>query len=104
MALLAVIAASGVALGAYLYFHSLQENELRNSLIAGCEQSGNPLRLGLREEKEDELQETEHPRKKVLEALHLTVQQAIELSEPKIRILKRDIDRYAPINCQEQFK
>jgi hypothetical protein len=103
-ALLCVIAAAGITLGAYLYFHSLQEEELRNSLIISCEKNGNPLRQGLREEKEAELIKTEHPDLKVLEALHLTEAQAVELSKPEIAILKKDIDRYAPVNCQDQYK
>lgn len=102
--LLVTLAAAGGTLGAYLYFHSLQENELRNSLIANCEKNGNPLRQGLREEKEAELRVTEHPERKVLEALHLSLAQAVELSLPKIKILKRNIDRYAPVDCQAQYK
>lgn len=101
--LLGVLVASGVVLGAYLYFHSLQAEELRESLIANCEKNGNPLRQGLQEEKEQELFEAEHPEQKVLDALHLSKLQAIELSQPRIKILNKDIERYAPIDCKEQF-
>lgn len=102
--LVCVLAAAGAGLGAYLYFHSLQAEELRNSLIINCEKNGNPLREGLKEEKEDELDETEHPKPKLLKALHITRAQAIDLSQPKIRTLKKNIERYAPVDCKAQYK
>lgn len=57
--LVAVVAASGVALGAYLYVHDLREDELRNSLILNCEQNGNPLREVLQRRIKKEIKQTE---------------------------------------------
>lgn len=104
LVLLGVIISASIALGAYLYLHSLQENELRNSLITNCEKNGNPLRAGLREEKESELHLAEHPEAKLLKALHITRIQAVELSGPTIKRLKYDIhSRYKPVDCQDTY-
>lgn len=103
--LLVTIVAAGGSLGAYLYVHNLQEDELRNTLIVNCEKNGNPLRAGLREEKELELRVAEHPEAKLLKALHITRAQAIDLSQPQIKRLQYDIHhRYKSVSCQSQFK
>lgn len=98
--LIVIVTLSGLGLGAYLFLAQNFASDLRNGLVAACERNGNPLREGLREEKEDELREREHPDPNVLKALHLTRAQAIELAQPKIKKLKRDINvRYAPVDC-----
>lgn len=94
----------------FLYLRSEQvsqvqtfNSELHAGLIVNCEKHENPLRRGLQEEKEDELYEIKHPKQNVLNALHISRQKAIELSQPQVKSLKKDIKRYAPINCQNTY-
>jgi hypothetical protein len=74
--------------------------DLSASIVESCRTSSNPLRRGLREEKEDELHSREHPDPEILKALHLSRAQAIELAQPEIKKLKQDINvRYAVAHC-----
>lgn len=102
--LILVALLGGLSLGAYLYLSQNFASELRDGLVAACENNGNPLRQGLREEKEAEIKEKEHPELAILEALHLTREQARDLAQPQIRKLRRDINtRYAPVDCDAQY-
>lgn len=123
--LLALIALGGVASGGYLYaqgqkaedakqtseeVRALVERvarfqlELRDSQVEACERSGNPLRRGLREDKQEELHQLEHPDPAALKALHVSRREAIKLSRSKVRKLKRDIHvRFAPAHCAKQY-
>lgn len=79
-------------------------NELRDGLVASCEKNGNPLREGLQEEKEADIEEAEHPPPAILEVLHITAERAIALARPKIRKLRRDVrTRYAPVDCASLY-
>jgi hypothetical protein len=79
--------------------------KLRNGLVESCEKNGNPLREGLRLEKETEITERENPEPQILKALHLTRDQAIELAQPQIAKLRLDIKtRYKRINCEDEYR
>jgi hypothetical protein len=103
-ALIAVTVLLGVGLGSYLYLAQNFASELRDGLVSACEDNGNPLRHGLREDKEEELASAEDPDPEVLMALHISRAQAIKLAQPRIAKLKRDVNsRYAPVDCAAQY-
>ncbi len=101
--LIAVVALAGVALGAYLYFHSLQQEELRNSLIANCERNGNPLREVLQHRIQREIKQNSNQKllEKILPDTDPT--ELEHLVRRTVKILKAEEEEVGPVNCTEQY-
>lgn len=76
-----------------------------STLEESCERFGNPLREGLREFFEQELERAEHPDPKVLEQFGLTTEEAKELSAKRIAELKFNINvRFKEVPCDTIYK
>lgn len=101
--LLAVIVLASVTLGAYLYVHSLQQEELRNSLIANCEKNGNPLREVLQHRIQKEIEQSENTA--LLEGLfpNYPKDKLEALVGNSIKELKEEEVEIKPINCEESY-
>lgn len=75
------------------------------TIVEVCKKYNAPLRTGLREFFESELERTEHPDPKLLEQFGLTVQEAKELSEERIEQLRYDINvRFKEVPCEKAYK
>jgi hypothetical protein len=81
-----------------------EESVSKSTLVETCKKYNNPLREGLRESNEKELDRVENPDPRLVEQFGLTVQEAKELSEDRIGELKYNINvRFKEVPCEGTY-